>query len=331
VSPEIPVNRYMSVLKLLIFLFIVGLGPATSFAEESYDAEVRYLYVQKGQTLHNIVRRLYPDQPKKWHQLSLDIINLNPHAFVNNDATKMKADVRLTLPKRVIVAKPAKLKKVGVVDEVNGRVVAVDKSKVSRKLAKGGSVYLGDKVVTGESGTVRLKMIDDAVLDLRCFSIMVIEEYALNTTNRRSIINLLQGSLKKVTGQIGKLTEDIYELKTPVASVGVRGTEYALRVFQSKGCGGTIDADDGLYVEVIKGLIDVHNNAGSEIVAKGETAYVSLPQTAPKKVKIKPGIIKPVEKVAVQAEPVDPEPEPEQESSGSWWWLLGIVGIALLI
>lgn len=325
----------MSVFKLLIFLFIVGLHPAISFAEETYDAEVRYLYVQQGQTLHNIVRRLYPNQPKKWHQLSLDIVKLNPHAFANNDATKMKADVRLTLPQRVLIVKPAKLKKVGVVDEISGSVVAVDKSKVSRKLVKGSSVYLGDKVITGESGSVRLKMIDDAVLDLRCFSIMVIEEYALNTSSRRSIINLLQGSLNKVTGQIGKLTDDIYELKTPVASVGVRGTEYALRVFQTKGCGGTIDADDGLYVEVIKGLVNVHNKAGSEVVAKGETAYVSLPMVAPKKVAIKTGIFKPAEKEAVQVEPVNPEPvnpEPEEESSGVWWWLLlAAAGIALLI
>lgn len=82
-------------------------------------------------------------------------------------------------------------------------------------------------------------MIDNAVLDLRFFSIMVIEEYALNDTSRRSIINLLQGSLKKVTGEMGKLAEDVHALKTPLASIGVRGTEYALRVFQSKGYGGT--------------------------------------------------------------------------------------------
>jgi len=169
-------------------------------------------------------------------------------------------------------------------------------------------------------------MIDDAVLDLRCFSIMVIEAYALNDTSRRSILNLLQGSLKKVTGQIGKMTEDVYELKTPVASVGVRGTEYALRVFQSKGCGGTLDADDGLYLEVIKGLVDVHNVAGKEVIAKGETAYVPLPKAAPQKVKIKPGVIQPIVKTEVkEAE------ESEEESSSLWWWLLGIAGIALLI
>jgi len=321
----------MYLVKLLIFLFIFGLNPTVSIAKEAYNADIRYLHVQKGQTLHNIIRRLYPERKKEWPKLTKDIVRLNPHAFIDSNPTKMKAGVRLKLPKKVVVrsqtAKPIKLKQVGTVTESEGSVVAVDKRKISRKLTKGKPVYLGDKVITGEKGYVRLKMIDDAVLDLRCFSIMVIEEYALNTTNRRSILNLLQGSLKKVTGQIGKMTEDVYELKTPVASIGVRGTEYALRVFQSKGCGGTLDADDGFYLEVIKGLVDVHNEAGREVVAKGETAYVPLPKAVPKKVKVKPGIIKPVVKTEVKAE----VKEPEEESSSFWWWILGIVGIALLI
>lgn len=317
----------MKLIKLLIILFIFSICPAISVAGEAYNADIRYLHVQKGQTLHNIVRRLYPERVKEWPQITKDIIKLNPHAFIDNDPTKMKAGSRLKLPKRVVVrstpAQPVKLKKVGAVAEFEGSVVAVDRRKVSRKLAIGDPVFLGDKVVTGEDGYVRLKMIDDAILDLRCFSIMVIEEYALNDTSRRSILNLLQGSLKKVTGQIGKMTEDVYELKTPIASVGVRGTEYALRVFQSKGCGGTLDADDGLYLEVIKGIVDIHNMAGKEVIAKGETAYVPLPKAVPKKVTVKPGIIKPVVKTEVI--------EPEEESSSIWWWLLGIVGIALLI
>lgn len=314
----------MNISKLLIFLFILSLSPVVSTAEEDYSAEVRYLHVQKGQTLHNIVKRLYPDRPQDWPKLTKDIVRTNTHAFINSDPTKMKAGVRLKLPQKVVLqTAPQKAKKVGVVVEMNGNVLAVDKSKISRTLSKGASVFIGDKVITGETGYVRLQMIDKAVLDLRCFSIMVIEDYALNDTSRRSILNLLQGSLKKITGEIGKMADDVYELKTPVASVGVRGTEYALRVFQSKGCGGTLDADDGLYLEVIKGLVDIHNVAGNQVIAKGETAYVPLPKTAPQKTKIKPGIIKPVEKIQVV--------EPEEEGTSLWWWLLGIVGIALLI
>jgi hypothetical protein len=324
----------MYLVKLLILLLVFGLGLNSAAAEENYNTDIRYLHVQKGQTLHNIVRRLYPDRANEWPKLSSDIVRMNPQAFINNDPTRMKAGVRLELPKKVVMrsetAMPVKRKQVGIVAESAGSVVAVDQRKVSRKLAAGNPVYLGDKVITGEDGFVRLQMIDEAVLDLRCFSIMVIEEYALNTTSRRSILNLLQGSLKKVTGQIGKMTEDVYELKTPVASVGVRGTEYALRVFQSKGCGGTIDADDGFYLEVIKGLVNVHNQAGKEVFAKGETAYVPLPEAAPQKITIKPGILMPLEKAADVMD-VTAASDTAEESSNLWWWLLGIVGVALLI
>lgn len=330
----------MPLVKLLILFFIFSLGLNSAVAKEDYNADVRYLYVQKGQTLHNIVRRLYPDRTDEWPKLTRDIVRLNPHAFIDNDPTRMKADVRLELPKKVVVrsevVKPVKRKQVGKVADSGGSVIAVDQRKVSRKLSTGSPVYLGDKVITGEDGFVRLQMIDEAILDLRCFSIMVIEEYALNTSNRRSILNLLQGSLRKVTGQIGKMTEDIYELKTPVASVGVRGTEYALRVFQTKGCGGTVDADDGLYLEVIKGLVDVHNEAGKEVFAKGETAYVPLPKAVPRHIDIEPGVLTPVKKTAAVTKEAAVKEETEvtevtEESSNVWWWLLAVVGVALLI
>ena len=310
--------KKMPLAKLLIFLFLLSLSPTQVFAKEDYSADVRYLHVQKGQTLHNIVKRLYPARAKDWSKITKAIVRLNPHAFINSDPTRMKAGVRLKLPLKVVL--PSKTKKVGTVVETSGSVIAINKRKVSRKLTKGYPVYLGDKVVTGETGFVRLKMIDNAILDLRCFSIMVIEDYSLNNASRRSILNLLQGSLKKITGEIGKMSEDVYELKTPIANIGVRGTEYALRVFQAKGCGGTLDAGDGLYLEVFKGLVDVHNKAGHEVFAKGETAYVPLPKSVPQKAKIKSGIIKPVTR-----------PVEKEEESNLWWWLLGVVAIALLV
>lgn len=323
----------------LILLLIINLFSLPLMAETKFKTDVRYLHVQQGQTVHNIVKRLYPKNVKKWPEITQDIVRMNPHAFVNNNPTRMKAGVRLSLPLKVLTrTKPQK--KVGVVSDMSGSVIAVNQQRVSRKLASGYPVYLGDKVITGESGKVRLRMIDDAILDLRCYSIMVIEAYAISTSKGTSVLNLLQGSLKKITGKIGKLTNDIYQLKTPVAHIGVRGTEYALRVYQSKGCGGTVDADNGLYLEVIKGLVDVHNEAGGAVIAKGEMAYVPLPKSKPKKVKIKPGVLKPVVSKPVEEKPVIKpvadveiiEPRPvEEESNSVWWWLLGIAAVALLI
>jgi len=315
---------YRTVLKLLIVLAVFSLGPATSVvAKEEIKADIRFLYVQPGQTLHNIVRRLYPERPMDWVKLEQQIVRENPHAFIDGDKTKMKAGVRLDLPKRMVV-KPrpiaSKPSQVGEVILARGEAIAVGQNKVSRDLEVGDGVFVGDKIVTGEDGFVRLLMVDDARLDLRCYSIMVIEKYDLQSTRRSSILNLLQGSLRKVSGEIGKSTEDTYELKTPVASVGVRGTEYALRVFQSKGCDGSVDSEDeGLYIKVIAGLVDVHNKAAKTAVAKNDTLYIPLPDTAPVEKDIKPGVIEPVA-------------ETEDGSTSAWWWaVLGVILIALAI
>jgi hypothetical protein len=317
-----------NIIKLLVLLAVFAIGPAPCVAaEEVIQADARYLYVQPGQTLHNIVRRLYPQRQKEWEKLEQQIVRENPEAFIDGDKTKMKAGVRLELPKRMVV-KPRpiarKPSQVGEVIVARGETLAVNQRKVSRDLNVGDAIYVGDKIVTGENGFLRLHMVDDAKLDLRCYSIMVIEKYDLQSNNRSSILNLLQGSLRKVTGEIGKWTEDIYELKTPVASVGVRGTEYALRVYQSKGCDGSVDTDDnGLYIKVIKGLVDVHNKAAKTEVAKNDTLYIPLPDKAPVEKEIKPGVLEPV-----KAEPV----VEEDESTSPWWWaVLGVVIIALAI
>jgi len=320
-----PPLLYRNLFKLLILLAVVAFdaGPA-AYAKDEIDAEIRFLYVQPGQTLHNIVRRLYPDRPNDWEKLKKQIIRDNPNAFINGDESRLIAGERLELPRRMVV-KPRpvaqNITQVGEVVQVRGQVLAVGRNKVSRDLSVGEGVYVGDKIVTGEDGFLQLLMADNAKLDLRCYSIMVIEKYDLRATSRGSVLNLLQGSLRKVSGEIGKSGEENYQLKTPVASVGVRGTEYALRVFQSKGCDGTVDTDDeGFYIKVIDGLVNVHNKAADTAVAKNDTLFIPLPDKAPVKKDIKPGVIEPVTE------------EAEEKSTNPWWWaVLGVIALALAL
>lgn len=321
-SELVPTSIYRTILQLLIVLAVFSLNAtAPVLAKDEINADIRFLYVQPGQTLHNIVRRLYSERPQEWDKLEQQIVRENPHAFVDGDKTKMKAGVRLELPKRMLVKpRPFARKQVGEVIQARGQTLAVGYNKISRDLGIGDSVFVGDKIITGDDGFIRLHMIDNAKLDLRCYSIMVIEKYDLQSNNRKSILNLLQGSLRKVSGEIGKWTEDIYELKTPIASVGVRGTEYALRVYQSKGCDGTIDADDdGLYIKVIDGLVNVHNKAAKTEVVKNDTLYIPLPDQAPVEKEIEPGVIEPLT-------------DETNDSVSPWWWaVLGVIALALVL
>lgn len=315
-----------SLSKSLFLMLFLLVSSAAQAADDTIKAEIRFLHVQPGQTLHNIVSKLYPARQKEWPRLRQDIIDLNPHAFVDGKETRMKANIKLTLPKPVVAK--AKLKKtpakyVGDVVMTRGQAIAVSPDKKTRTLKAGNQIFVGDKLITGVDGFIRLQMIDKALLDLRCYSIMVIEDYELKTDNRKSVLNLLQGSLRKVTGEIGKWQDDVYELKTPVAGVGVRGTEYALRVFQTKGCDGSVDTEDkGLYLKVIKGIVDVHSKKTKKKteVVKGDNVYIKTADSAPVKNVVKPGVVVPMRE----------EPKVEEDDSiSSWWWLLALGLLAL--
>ena len=103
-SKLVPIPIYRILVQLLIILAVFSLDAAAPvLARDEIDADIRYLHVQPGQTLHNIVRRLYSERPRDWEKLEQQIVRENPHAFVNGDKTRMKAGVRLVLPNRLVV------------------------------------------------------------------------------------------------------------------------------------------------------------------------------------------------------------------------------------
>ncbi|MCW9013254.1 MAG: FecR family protein [Gammaproteobacteria bacterium] len=290
----------------------------------SFNVEKRFLYIQPGQTVFSIVKVLYPDQKDEWPAIIKQIVRKNPHAFVNKDASRIVIGERIQLPALKTSIKPLVGKNViykgseavGQVIQARGKSFAISSKKKRRDLGLGSEVYVGDRLYTGVNGFMRLSMIDDAKIDLRCNSEMLIEDYQLLRAGNRSVIYLIQGSLRKITGTIGKMAADVYEMKTPMATVGVRGTEYALRVLQAHGCDGSLDVNsDGLFVKVNKGAIDLKNKSGNQELIAGDAAHVTSEENDPQAIKVEGGVFDAAE---------------ENEVSW-WWWLLGIVVIAAAV
>ena len=255
-------------------------------ADSKFNTQKRYLYVQPGQNIFNIVQVLYSGQQKHWPAIIRKIVKTNPHAFIGADSTKIQTGERLQLPAYSSTIKPVATttkavvykgpQSVGQVIKNRGKTFSISKNKKRRNLDIGNEVFVGDRIFTGVKGFVRLSMIDDAKIDLRCNSEMVIEDYQLLRGDNRSVLHLIKGSVRKITGSIGKVADDIYEMRTPLATVGVRGTEYAIRVLQSHGCDGSLDVNSqGLFVKVNKGAIDLKSNQQKVSLNKGNAAHLS--------------------------------------------------------
>ncbi len=179
---------------------------------------------------------------------------------------------------------------VGVAETAFGEVVAQTRSGEQRVLLTGSRVFDGDRLITGEDSQVTLKMADGAILYLYHDTEFVIEayEYLPESTVGKSVYKLVRGGLRSVTGVISNRKNDRYQLKTPVATIGIRGTDYLVRLCGSEDCAGDAIGDsamaEGLYVSVLQGGVGVRNNAGKAPVLPGQYIYVASANTMPERV-----------------------------------------------
>ena len=115
---------------------------------------------------------------------------------------------------------------IGQVDTLQGEVTIthVDGSKVAA--AKGTPVYQGDTVVTGKTGNLGIVFADKSTFALGKDGQMVLDEmvYDPGTSSGKMAVNVAEGVFSFVSGQIAKTGADAMVVKTPVATIGIRGT-----------------------------------------------------------------------------------------------------------
>jgi len=122
-----------------------------------------------------------------------------------------------------------------------GDVGRVKDSKGSVQIERGGkrmaaSVGTGiqphDTIVTGADGSVGITFSDDSMLSAGPGSVLTIDKYVFDrSTNKGEFESTLsKGTLAAVSGRMVKQTPESMRVRTPAAVMGVRGTEFAVRV-----------------------------------------------------------------------------------------------------
>ncbi len=98
----------------------------------------------------------------------------------------------------------------------------------SRNLTQGGAIYVGDKILTGGKTRVKLRMIDDTEITLGDDTVFVVSEYRFDAANRKgqAVLGVLKGFFRAVTGGLSKLQNQPFKVETPLATIGIRGTDF---------------------------------------------------------------------------------------------------------
>ncbi len=92
-----------------------------------------------------------------------------------------------------------------------------------------------DVVVTGADGSAGITFMDDSLLSLGPNSMLAIDRFEFDSTTHRGAFDssLKKGTLAAVSGKISKESPGAMRVRTPVAVLGVRGTEFVVRTSES--------------------------------------------------------------------------------------------------
>ena len=129
------------------------------------------------------------------------------------------------------------------------------------------NLYSGDTIMTG-SGQVQIRFADGTLLALYRDTKFSVDDYHYGKGNGdRAQFSLVGGLMHTLTGNIDKTN---YQLKTRLANLGVRGTEYSVQL------------GDGLHVSVDQGQVQLANKGGSVLVGAGQSIIVTGENSMPK-------------------------------------------------
>ncbi len=137
--------------------------------------------------------------------------------------------------------------------------VDAERGGTVRKLARREHIFSGDLVRTGSQSRVGLRFEDGSIVSLDEGSKLQIREFSHKQPGKPDsfVIELVSGGFRSLTGAISKVNENAYQVKTPLASLSIRGT-YFYSNLNSEGA--------QLSVFVWQGAVAVTNPKGSVLI-----------------------------------------------------------------
>ena len=119
-----------------------------------------------------------------------------------------------------------------------------------RSLDPAASVYSDEWIETVVGGGTKLQFLDGSELAIGSGSRVVLDQFVYDpgSAGEPSAVELGTGAFRFLAGQLGGHAED-FEVRTPTATIGVRGTDFVVRVFPN---GNTLvtESDAGRAFEV---------------------------------------------------------------------------------
>lgn len=184
------------------------------------------------------------------------------------------------------VEKPELAEVVGRVAALRGTANSTNPNGDTRKLGLGAPLHERDVIETGGDSYALLMFRDSSKVTLEAnteFHIEAQKYFEGNPEKNEAVYRFMRGGMRALTGAIGNDSADKYQVSTPVATTGIRGTGFDLACRGNcisqriQGSPEFISAaiPDGLYSLVWEGSIHQDNDAGRFDLSLGKAGYIA--------------------------------------------------------
>ncbi|AZZ37956.1 hypothetical protein CIK05_14475 [Bdellovibrio sp. qaytius] len=172
--------------------------------------------------------------------------------------------------------------------------VQVAKMKTQPVSAKvGGKVYPQDTIITGKDSRAKIVMSDRNIINVLPETKIRIDQYINDTKEKNVRLSLIEGKIRTNVEQKYDNNENKFEIKTPSAIVGVRGTQFLTSYNKSSNTTGVTT----FRGEVIFRGLDKTSDKLTEavLVKRGETSENESGRKPGSPVKMSPSEFKRIE------------------------------------
>ena len=126
----------------------------------------------------------------------------------------------------------AATEKVGEVTLLIGQSLQIAQDGSRQPIQRGSTIRIGDRIETAEGGHVHIRFVDGGLVSVRPGSRLLIEDYQFNAAQPQAgaiRFKLEEGVVRSVTGRWGEAARERFRLNTPIAAIGVRGTDFTVK------------------------------------------------------------------------------------------------------
>lgn len=206
-------------------------------------------------------------------------------------ATPANADQNLVEKKQEVIPEGKKLV-ARVVWVKGGFSATLPGSAEKRPLKMAANIYMNDTLLTDKDSEAQIIFTDNSTMTFRPDTKLYINEYNYVPKDKakpdekksagKYVLDLVTGGFRTITGMVAKENPNDYAVNTPVATIGVRGTEYSLiykqgqdlyiKRYQGEPCMANTATKGGPK----SGVVEKTNIGGGGAAASGKGSEVCL-------------------------------------------------------